>query len=407
MTVLALLCLAAFSGYLGTYALARRHLLSHAFPVPAEKEPDVGRVSVVIPAYDEQSGIADAIRGALAGSRLGAEALEVLVIDDGSTDRTLEIAEAVAEELGDPRLRILRSARRPDGQRWVGKSWPCWQAAREASGETLVFLDADVRVLPGGLDGLLTAARDSGAAMITAIPALECGSFAERAVQPTIHAMIATATWLWPAADDSTSLDIALGHIMVFQRAAYERVGGFAAVRHGVGQDIQFAKQFRAHGLSRDALLAQRVAAVRPYRSFRATWEGYTKGSTSVGLNHRAFLTVALAAYIVLMLSLPWLLGVGFVAAGWLGSTGPASSLGAAAVLLTLVLQMLFVRLSRTIMLNDLPPPWYSLATGGVLWPLLMVGDVVKARRPRGATWKGRAVGSASSSRGAPAPGSP
>ena len=407
MSFLALFCLLAFSGYLGTYALARRFLRSHHFPVPAKEAPEGGRVSVIIPAYDEESGIGDAIRGALAGSRLGADALEVLVIDDGSTDRTLEVAETVAKELGDPRLRILRSAGRPDDERWVGKSWPCWQAARAASGQTLVFLDADVRVLPGGLDGLLQAVRQSGAQMLTAIPALECGSFAERAVQPTIHAMIATAYWLWPAADDSTSLDIALGHIMVFEREAYDRVGGFAAVRHGVGQDIQFAKLFRAHGLSRDAVLAQRVAAVRPYRSFRATWEGYTKGSTSVGLDHRAWLTLALAAYIVLMLSLPWALAIGFLVAGWLGATGPAWQLGAVAVLITLMLQMVFVRLSRTIMLGDRPPPWYSLATGGVLWPLLMVGDVLKSRRPKGATWKGRAVGGRPSGRRAPVPGSP
>jgi cellulose synthase/poly-beta-1,6-N-acetylglucosamine synthase-like glycosyltransferase len=132
------------------YALKLREAVQQAPRLSIQ--PPVGelpRLSIIIPAYNEAENIVNCVCSALSSSDLPPEKLEVWVVDDQSTDETWEILQQLQARLNDPRLKLMAGQPRPEGQVWVGKNWACAQAAAEAQGEYLLFLDADLTLHKG------------------------------------------------------------------------------------------------------------------------------------------------------------------------------------------------------------------------------------------------------------------
>ena len=114
--------------------------LARRTPSLIDARPESGRlVSVIIPARNESSTIATVVGSILATTY---HPIELLVVDDRSTDDTA----AIVESFGDPRLRLVRGEELPEG--WYGKPWACFQGYRAAKGEILLFTDADTRHAP-------------------------------------------------------------------------------------------------------------------------------------------------------------------------------------------------------------------------------------------------------------------
>jgi chlorobactene glucosyltransferase len=126
---------------------------------PADAPPQPALVSVVIPARDEARNVARCLHSVLATSW---PALEVLVVDDHSTDGTGDIARTIAAR--DPRVRVLDNPPLPDG--WMGKQWACATGAAAARGEVLAFVDADTTHAPDLLPRAVAAMRARGAALL-------------------------------------------------------------------------------------------------------------------------------------------------------------------------------------------------------------------------------------------------
>ncbi len=143
------------------------------------------RVSVLVPARDEAAVIAATVRRLLAQDY---DDYEVIVLDDASTDGTADIARQVAGD--DPRLRVLTGAPLPPG--WLGKNWACHQLAEAASGDLLVFTDADTRWEPDALRALVAAFERHGAEMVTVWPSQETHTWAERLTVP----LMALVCWV-------------------------------------------------------------------------------------------------------------------------------------------------------------------------------------------------------------------
>ena len=130
---------------------------------PRGDAPPAPRVSVVIPARDEAAGIAACVASVLAQDL---PEVEVLVIDDGSTDGTADAARAAAGE--DPRVRVVAAPAPEAG--WSGQAWACARGYEEARGRWLVFLDADVTLAPGALQDALAAAGGASASLVAWCP---------------------------------------------------------------------------------------------------------------------------------------------------------------------------------------------------------------------------------------------
>lgn len=256
------------------YALRSKRVLAGWVRVPAvETLADGPSLSIVVPARDEERNIEDCVRSLLAQEGVDAE---VIVVDDGSTDATGVILARLQREF--PALRVIAGEPLPAG--WVGKPWACAQGARAASGAWLLFTDADSRHAPHASASTLAFAREHGADALTIMTGQELGSFAEAALLPAILQMIVFASGPLDELNDPQRPDRALanGQYLLVSRAAYDALGGHAALRGELVEDIAFARRLKADGRFRLVVAeGTQLVRVRMYRSLREIWDGFTK----------------------------------------------------------------------------------------------------------------------------------
>lgn len=278
-------------------------------------------VSAIVPARNEEAVIAKCVDSLVAQP----EVAEVIVVDDESTDRTAQIVRELAARY--PQIRLLASGGPPDG--WVGKNYACSVGARQATGEWLLFTDADAEHLPGSTARALENARETGAALISFSPEQVTEKWYERALLPFIYCRLAKL-YSYDAVNDPTSgAAAANGQYLMMQRAAYESIGGHGSVAGEVLEDVAIARIAKRAGCAIWFGSGSGAVRVRMYRSFAAMWEGWKKNLYRlVGGTRRAAvseLDAAVPWMVVLVLligiKLPWalLLGVLLLLARQLG----------------------------------------------------------------------------------------
>ncbi len=388
-----LYCLIIYSNrFQQSVAAAPRFTVDPAAPPPAAGWP---RVSVIIPAYNETDNIRDCVTAVLDSTDLPADRLEVWVVDDQSTDDTWTILQAVDAERADPRLHLLAGQSRPQGEVWVGKNWACTQAVAAATGEYLLFLDADVRLRSRAIEAALTIAQRQQSGLLTLWPALTCGCLAEWVIQPLILGHLVVA-FNFAAVNDPTSDTVfAAGPFMLFQRSAYETVGGHRAMASQVVEDVELGRRVKQLGLGLCYGLGRDLAAVRMYRSWGALWEGWTK-NFYLGAQRNLWLMLYLALIMVLVYPLPWLawLGLG-VAAIAQPFTPIAAILTSVGFVLGVTAIALHYNLRQTIyQVADCPTRyWWLSSIGGTLIAAIAIGSIIKTETGWGWTWRGRQLG--------------
>lgn len=242
-------------------------------------------VSVLVPARNEARNICRCLESLLAQDY---PLMEVLVLDDGSTDETPEIVAEMARR--DPRLRLIPGQPLPPG--WTGKNFACHQLAREARGRWLLFTDADTVHHPQTVSWALTAAKENRADLVTMVPRAVTHTFGEQLLLPIIPFGI---LGLFPLALGARlripALTMAIGTFMLFRRETYERIGGHAAVRGEIAEDVVLARRVRRHGGRMALLDGAEHLDVHFYRGFWESWHGLAK-SAFAALEYRLLLTV-------------------------------------------------------------------------------------------------------------------
>src|SRR3990172_383045 len=226
-------------------------------------------VSVIIPARNEERMIRRVV-GSLAEQP---EVSEILVVDDQSTDGTARVLESLAAEV--PKLRALDAGPLPDG--WVGKNHAAWQGAQRARGTWLLFTDADALHLKDSTARALLQAAASGAGILSFSPAQEMHCWWERAMIPFVYCRLAQLYSYAAVNDPRSPAAAANGQYLLIRRDAYEAVGGHAAVRGEVLEDIALARRAKDAGVRLHFAPDDGMVRVRMYANFRAMWEGWTK----------------------------------------------------------------------------------------------------------------------------------
>ena len=259
-----------------------------AFPSLAR----VGRVgaarlpsaSLLVPARDERATLPSTLP-----TWLAQDAVEVLVLDDGSSDGTGAYLETVAA--GEPRLRVVQGAPLPPG--WSGKNWACAQLARAARGDLLVFTDADVAWSPGALAAVRAGITRERADLLTCWPRQRCLTLGERLLVPLVDMLLLTtlpaplARLPWPASATGAN-----GQLMAWTRDAYERFGGHAAVRAEVLEDVRSAQRLKRQGGRVVLTLGRELVTTRMYAGYRAAIDGFGKNVLAAAGSPVALLAV-------------------------------------------------------------------------------------------------------------------
>ena len=237
-------------------------------PLPATSSE---QISVLIPARNEAGRIGATLASVLA--QVGVPNMQVLVLDDGSTDNTVQVVQSFA----DPRLSLIHGDCDPPAG-WLGKPWACARLAEQATGSVLIFIDADVVLQPWAIGAAVQLLRSSGLALISPYPRQIAQTVAERIVQPLL-------VWSWLStlplrqAEVSSRLTLAAanGQCMVFDASAYRHIGGHAAVRDNVLEDVGLMRAIKAVGLQGNVVDGFQMAQCRMYDSGAALVDGYTK----------------------------------------------------------------------------------------------------------------------------------
>ncbi|NJL33096.1 MAG: glycosyltransferase [Chloroflexaceae bacterium] len=243
---------------------------------PADAVGAVPVVSILIPARNEERGIARCVEGAL---RQRYPSYEVIVVDDGSTDATPAILARYAAH--HPHLRVLHGEALPEG--WTGKAFACQRAAAVARGEWLLFLDADTAAAPELLAALLTHVQQQRLDLLSVFPFLELDTFWEQAILPAFRTMI-RATFPFQQANAPAAQPGAVfanGQCLLVRRSTYNAIGGHGAVRGDVLEDVLLAQRLRAAGAAVGVAMADQYIRVRMYTNGREVLEGLTKNAVA------------------------------------------------------------------------------------------------------------------------------
>ncbi|MHA3704801.1 glycosyltransferase, partial [Jatrophihabitans sp. YIM 134969] len=274
---------AAAASSLATAALAVSN--AHRLPRPPRGAVTRRRVAVLVPARDEAADLAACLRTVVA--QRGVDDLEVVVLDDESSDATGDLARRAG-------VRVLRGTPPPAG--WLGKPWACAQlAATVPDAEVLVFVDADVRLAPDAVAGAVALLDAAALDLVSPYPRQVAIGPVERLLQPLL-------VWTWlsllplPAAHTAAraSMAAANGQFLAVRRGVYDRAGGHAAVRGDVLDDVALARAVRRVGGTGGFVAGAGLASCRMYRGGAAARDGYGKSlARSVGGSTPASLAAA------------------------------------------------------------------------------------------------------------------
>ena len=229
-------------------------------------------VSILIPARNEAAAIESAVHAALASTGVD---VEVLVLDDESTDRTAALVTAIAAV--DERVRLLRAP--PLAPGWAGKQRACWSMSEEARHDVLMFVDVDVELAPQA--AAFAAGRllgDPRLGMVSGFPREITSSVAEQLVVPWIHVLLLGYLPMdRMRRSTSPAYGAACGQWIVARRDAYRRVGGHAATPLSRHDGTSLPRTFRQAGWKTDVFDGSDLARCRMYDRFATVWRGFAK----------------------------------------------------------------------------------------------------------------------------------
>jgi glycosyltransferase involved in cell wall biosynthesis len=280
-------------------------------PVPRPLAPGVDArdvlvgVSVVVPARDEAATLPVLLPSLTDAIDAG---VEVVVVDDHSTDATGAIARAAG-------VRVVDAPDLPDG--WAGKPHACALGAAAATGSTLVFLDADTRLEPDGLARIVAEQRAVGG-LLSVQPFHEVERVSDR--WASIFNIVGVMGVGCATAPPRPRVAGAFGPCVVTSRTDYETVGGHAAVRGAVVEDVALAERYRSAGLPVDARLGRGSIAFRMYpEGPRQLVEGFTKNFAGGAGAIPWWRTLLIFVWITGLLLAGWTLFLQIVGAYWHG----------------------------------------------------------------------------------------
>ena len=336
--------------------------------LPADGQRTLPRLSIVVPALNEESGIEPAMRTLLA---LEYPDFEVIAVDDRSTDETGAILDRLSAE--DTRLRVVHVTTLSPG--WLGKNHALHAGSQAARGEWILFTDADVHFAPDCLRRAVRYAEAVNLDHLTAYPDIELRGFWETLFVFFFGTIFNMRYQPWKAGEPSAAHYMGIGAFNLVRASHYRKMGGHASLPMDIADDMKLGKRMKESG--------GRQECVEGFGMVRVRWVEGLRGAI-LGLEKNAFagtdfkVTTVLAASAALITSSVWP-----VAGLFFGPPG-ARLLCAG----TLGMLMYLVRAATP---TPGVSPLYGLAfpLGGILFVFIMIRSMVLTLRQGGVIWRG------------------
>jgi cellulose synthase/poly-beta-1,6-N-acetylglucosamine synthase-like glycosyltransferase len=268
------------------------------------------RVSIIVPARNEEAAIEPALRSLLA---LDYDNYEVIAVDDRSTDRTGEIMDSLQNNSPESLLKVIHHRELPSG--WLGKTHAMWTAANQASGEWLLFTDADVMFKPESLRRALAYAEAEHADHVVLFPQMIMHSPGERMMIAFFQTLFVFGHRPWKVADPKTKDHMGVGAFNLVRRSAYEAVGTYKALCMEVVDDMKLGKVVKNAGFAQRNVFGGDLISIHWARGAMGIVNNLTKNFFAV-LSFQRGRTV-LSAFGLLFLNLGPFLGT-WLAHGWM-----------------------------------------------------------------------------------------
>jgi len=324
-------------------------------------------VSVIVPARNEEACLGACLESLVAQTGVK---FEIIVVDDGSTDRTREIAKSFAG------VRVVEPAPLPPG--WIGKNNALVAGAKEARGEWLLFTDADTVHRDGSLARSLEEAQQKKAALLSYSPQQEVHGFWEKAVMPAIFAELASSYRPSDVSDPASSAAAANGQYILISREAYDAVGGHEGIAASLLEDVALARAVKASGRKIFFRCGGDAVRTRMYRSFAQLKEGWTKNLALLFPSPGRLALLRLTEFVLIVSS-----ATVAIVTGVKGRTPVSAAVG----LLALALTGLFLRRIRKAHFS-----WDAIVSALIGLPLFayLLLRSRNAYEKGSVTWKGR-----------------
>jgi len=272
-------------------------------------------ISVLIPARDEEANIESCLKSL---QEQDYPDLEILVLDDNSSDNTANLVEGIAAT--DDRIQLVTGNPLPQG--WAGKPFACYQLAKKAKGSWLLFTDADTTHASHMLRSVLSLALECRCSLLSGFPRQLATSLLQKVAIPVLYFII--LSWLplwWLQHCKKPKPSLAIGQFLLFSREEYWRIGGHRAVKSRILEDVWLGIEVHRYGGRHVAVDLSPVVSCRMYQSLGAMWEGFIKWIYSVAaLSSAALVGLIIAGYVFFLAPFYSLWKILFVAAsptGW------------------------------------------------------------------------------------------
>ena len=332
------------------------------------RPPTMPRLSVIIAACNEAETIEPAFESLLAETY---PQLEIIIVDDRSTDGTSEIVDRMAAE--DPRIKAIHVKTLADG--WLGKLAALDAGVKAATGEWLLFTDADVHFVPGALEQAIAYAEAERADHICLFPRLHSESFVVDLMVAAAVRVVGMSQKPWRAKNPKAKETLGAGAFNLVRRSAYDRTPGFEWLKMEVADDIGLAQMLKAHGAIVRVVIGTSLVSVEWYRSVRDAFRGLEKNAFAQMARYSL-----LRAIVFVALSIPVSLGP-FLAL-FIPELRPIAAIAYGAHVLSSVIVARFLAARPLAMILAVP-------FGDLLMTVLLLRAAVLGRRRGGLLWRG------------------